>query len=102
MISYGACPRCKGPVIDFAKPREDSPLCIICGWRRLEVPPEIQAEVETYRGKDSIQTRYIRKRIGTGKPPLSGWEKEKRRRERLKDYEHKGKVEERGSRAAKS
>lgn len=81
MIDFGACPRCRGPVVDFDEPFDDSPLCVVCGWRRSEIPAEIQAEVSAFLGKDISLTRYIRKRIGTGKPPLSGWEKEKRRRE---------------------
>ena len=84
MIDFGACPRCRGPVIDLGEPTDDSPLCIVCGWRRPDIPREIQDEVSAFLGKDTNLSRYIRKRIGTGKPPLSGWEKEKRRRELAK------------------
>ena len=68
MIDLGACPRRRGPVVDFAEPFDDSPLCVVCGWRRSEIP----AEVSAFLGKDISLTRHIRKRIGAGKPPLSG------------------------------
>ena len=76
--------------MDFEEPMEDSPLCIVCGWRRPAVPPEIQQEVKAYLGKNTNRSRYIRKRIGTVKPPLSGWEKEKRRRELEKRRQRAG------------
>ena len=49
--------------MDFEEPMEDSPLCIVCGWRRPAVPPEIQQEVKAYLGKNTNRSRYIRKRI---------------------------------------
>ena len=39
---------------------------------------------ESHLGKNFMEDRYTHKQIGTGKPPLSGWEREKRRREREK------------------
>ena len=80
MITLQACPRCGGAVLDYRSPIADSPLCITCGWRRPEVPPNIQAEVEAHLGKSFMEDHYKHKQIGTGKPPLSGWEREKRRR----------------------
>ncbi len=82
MISLSACPRCKGPVLDYGSPIADSPLCITCGWRQAKVSPEVQAEVEAHLGKNYMEDRYSHRQIGTGKPPLSGWEREKRRRAR--------------------
>ena len=79
-ITLQACPRCGGAVLDYRSPIADSPLCITCGWRRPEVPPNIQAEVEAHLGKSFMEDHYKHKQIGTGKPPLSGWEREKRRR----------------------
>jgi hypothetical protein len=34
-----------------------------------------------------MDDRYSHRQIGTGKPPLSGWEREKRRREREQETE---------------
>ena len=82
MITLYACPRCNGAVLDYSSPLADSPLCITCGWRRPEVPPDIQAEVEAHMGKTFMEDRYKHRQIGTGKPPLSGWDREKRRRAR--------------------
>ena len=82
MYGCGICPRCEGPIVDAEDPVEDSPLCITCGWRRSDVAPDVQAEVEAFMGKDVPRPRSPRKRIGTGKPPLSGWEREKRRKDR--------------------
>ena len=85
-ITLQACPRCGGAVLDYQSPIADSPLCITCGWRRPEVPPDIQAEVEAHLGKSFMEDYYKRKSLGTGKPPLSGWE----RRKRARDKETKG------------
>lgn len=82
MIALEDCPRCGGAVLDYRSPITDSPLCITCGWRRAEISAEVLAEVEAYKGKPYMEDRYTHKQIGTGKPPLSGWEREKRRRER--------------------
>jgi hypothetical protein len=51
------------------------------------VPAEVQAEVESHVGKDYVRDRYTHRQLGKGKPPLSGWEEEKRRRERQKRRE---------------
>ena len=83
MITLGVCPRCNGAVVNYTLPTEDSPLCLMCGWRQQEVSPAIQAEVQKYLGKSYVEDRYSSKPIGSGKPPLSGWEREKRRREIL-------------------
>ncbi len=82
MITLNACPRCSGAILDFGSPNVDGPLCITCGWRRPDVPLDVQLEVEAHVGLEST-ARYLRKRIGTGKPPLSGWEAKKRQRERI-------------------
>ena len=83
MITPAACPRCRGAILDYQFELADSPLCIVCGWRRPDVSPEIRAEVETHLGRALIGNQRKR-RIGSGKPPPSGWEREKRRREREK------------------
>ena len=84
MIRFGACPRCGGAVIDEAPPLEDSPMCITCGWRRPDVPVDIQAEVTAHLGKKFVENRYTHRQIGKGKAPLSGWERTKRLREMQK------------------
>ena len=81
MITPGACPRCEGAVIDYGCDVADNPLCITCGWRRPDISPEIEAEVERYLGEIYIGNRYEHRYIGTGKPSPSGWEKRKRQRE---------------------
>ncbi len=88
MITLQACPRCGGAVLDYGSPFADSPLCLTCGWRRPEISPEIQAEVDAHMGKPFLEDRYVHRHIGTGKPPLSGWEREKRRREREAARQH--------------
>ena len=62
----------------------DGTLCVNCGWRKADVPPEIQTQVEAHLGTPYMEERYTHSRIGTGKPPLNGWERVKRRREREK------------------
>lgn len=84
MIELDACQRCGGAIIDYSSPIADSPMCITCGWRKVTVPTDVQAEVEAHLGKTFMEDRYTHKQIGTGKPPLSGWEREKRRRERVR------------------
>ena len=71
-------------MVDYGLPKTESPLCIACGWRQPEVPAEVQAEVEAYLGRPFVKDHYTHSQIGKGKPSLSGWEKEKRRREREK------------------
>ena len=82
MISLHACPKCKGAVLEYDAPNLESPLCLNCGWRRAEIPPDVQAQVEAHLGKADLEERYAHSRIGTGKPPLSGWQRIKRRKER--------------------
>ena len=84
MISLHSCPRCGGAVLEYPHPHADAALCINCGWRRSEVPPEIRAQVEAHLGKPYMEDRYTHTRIGTGKAPLSGWDRVKRRRERAR------------------
>lgn len=86
-MNLSECPRCGGAVLDYASPDADSPLCLTCGWRRAEIPAEVRAEVEEHIGKAYMDDRYSHRQIGTGKPPLSGWEREKRRREREQETE---------------
>ena len=80
MITFEACPRCRGAVLDYNCQVADSPLCIMCGWRRRDISPAIQAEVDAHIGKLFVEDRYVHRNIGSGKPPLSGWDREKRRR----------------------
>ena len=82
VIYTNACPRCQGAVMEFSPPTEDNALCIICGWRRREVSREIQAQVMDRMGLPEVEDRHVRSRMGTGKPPLSGWDRVKLRRQR--------------------
>jgi len=41
-------------------------------------------QVKEHLGDPYMEDRYTHARIGTGKPPLSGWDRVKRRREREK------------------
>ena len=81
MIVLGACPKCKGPVIHDRESSEDYPLCIMCGWRPRRVPRAVREEIHTHLGKTSLKHPYEHKNPMRGKPPLSGWEREKRRRQ---------------------
>ena len=79
MAFLSGCPRCGGTVLEDAY---DGPLCVNCGWRRVDIPADIRMEVKAYLGRKAIGNRHAAKRIATGKPPLSGWERELRRRQR--------------------
>ena len=81
MISLLACPKCNGAVLEDPLPLADNPLCVNCGWRCPAVPRDVQAEVEAHLGRDTVEQR-IPERIGKGEPPMSGWQRTKRRRER--------------------
>ena len=83
MIILQACPKCRGSVLEHGPAvLEDGPLCVNCGWRRSEIPPDVRAQVEARLGQPYLEDRYIHSRIGTGKPPLSGWQRLKMLRER--------------------
>ena len=60
---------------------EDSAACINCGWRRQEIPADVREQVQAHLGKHFLDSRHPWKRIGAGKPPLSGWDRVKLRRE---------------------
>ncbi len=72
------CPRCLGSVL--AGWADDDPLCINCGWRNVDIPPDVLAEVQKSLGKRYVGNHLVGLRRATGNPPLNGWEKEKRRR----------------------
>jgi len=82
MIALQSCPRCKGAVLQYSGTAVDSPLCINCGWRKADVPVDVLEQVEQHLGQPYMEDKYTHARIGTGKPPLSGWDRVKRRRER--------------------
>lgn len=77
MNDLRACPRCNGVVLD--DPFESEMKCLNCGWRPRAIPDDVKREVEAHRGKSNIG--YNRKRPPRGKPPLSGWERLKQRKE---------------------
>ena len=82
MIKTRSCPRCKGAVLEYVAPEIDSPSCVNCGWRATDIPPDVQEQVEAHLGKPYSEERYIHSNIGTGKAPLSGWQRLKLRRAR--------------------
>ena len=82
MMKLKACPRCEGAVLELAGVGGEDGLCINCGWRRPDVPVDIQEQVEARLGQRYVDDHYTQSRIGTGKPPLSGWDRVKLRRER--------------------
>ena len=90
MICLQQCPRCGGAVLEYPSPAWDDPLCINCGWRRAELGPDIRAEVQDALGKPYLADLYTAKRIGTGKPPLSGWERFQLRRQRDRSRKDEG------------
>ena len=83
-VNLKGCPRCNGPVIDYKiQSTEDSPLCIMCGWRDQTVPSSVLAEVESHLGKSFIDHTYTHSKATRGKPPMSGWDREKKRRTQI-------------------
>ncbi len=77
MIIANNCPRCNGATLSE---KLDDSLCVNCGWRRVKIPRDVLDEVRTYWGKGYVGNRCVGNTIGTGKPPLSGWERELLRR----------------------
>ena len=77
-----ACPRCRGAIIDYSHPPEESPMCIVCGWRDHKVSRAVADEVTEHLGRPFVEHTYTHSSPYRGKPPLSGWEREKRRRMR--------------------
>ena len=63
---------------------EDGAVCINCGWRRQEIPADVLEQVQAHLGEPFLDSRHPQKRIGTGKPPLSGWDRVKLRREGIR------------------
>ena len=63
---------------------EDGAVCINCGWRKQEIPADVLEQVQAHLGEPYMDGRRPQQRIGTGKPPLSGWDRVKLRRERVR------------------
>jgi hypothetical protein len=80
MLTFNGCPRCRGTVLDYTARADKDALCVICGWRRPNIPPDVPAYVDEHPWKPRLRERYERTTIGTGKPPLGGWERLKRLR----------------------
>ena len=85
-MSLRTCPRCTGAVIDYDH-MSDCPSCVNCGWRQVEISADVKTEYDSYFGIDRSPDYYAHRTIGTGKPPLSGWERVKRQRERTRSRE---------------
>jgi hypothetical protein len=79
-MNLNSCPRCDGAVLDYVETSEDSPMCLMCGWRERMVSESVMAEVESHLGKSFIEHTYTHSKAMRGKPPMSGWEREKKRR----------------------
>lgn len=82
-MNLNSCPRCNGAVLDYVQPIEDSPMCIMCGWRDQTVSQSVLAEVESHLGKSFIDHTYTHSKATRGKPPMSGWDREKKRRTQI-------------------
>ena len=76
MLKLGGCPKCDGCL--FWDIQEQADMCIACGWRPRNVSLDVQLEVEAHLGQDAVGRKL--KEAPKGKPPLNGWEREKRRR----------------------
>ena len=68
------CPKCGGTVLTDL----DGLVCANCGFRRAVIPADVQEEVFEHLGRPYVERR--KQPIGRGKPPISGWEREKLRR----------------------
>ena len=77
-----ACPRCEGAIVNYSHPSVESPMCIVCGWRDQSIPRAVAEEVAEHLGRPYVEHTYTHSSPFRGKPPLSGWEREKRRRVR--------------------
>ena len=79
MPALRGCPKCYGAVLcdGFGEP-----LCICCGWRPVALSEDVKLEVQKYWGKRQIGHGNSARKIATGKPPASGWQRELRRREK--------------------
>lgn len=84
-MSYqvSSCVRCFNGAIVAYGPYEP-PFCINCGWEPVVVPKAIADQVRGFWGKDKLDNFGPTRKIGTGKPAPSGWDREKRRRQRAR------------------
>ena len=72
------CPRCDGAVLEDNM--EDEYRCVMCGWRPVEIPLDVQQEVQRHIGRAFIAR--ARRSLPRGKPPLTGSERRKRMKEK--------------------
>ena len=54
MLLLRACPRCRGAILDYKVPTEDSPLCITCEWRGVNIPTDVRTEVLAHLGRPRV------------------------------------------------
>ena len=83
-MNLNSCPRCNGSVLDYVQPTKDSPMCIMCGWRDRTVSESVLTEVKNHLGKSFIEHTYTHSKATRGKPPMSCWEREKKRRSHMR------------------
>ena len=77
-LKLRSCLKCNGAVLECPDGELDSAFCINCGWRRPEASPADETLDES-KNRVRLPVRGAHSRIGTGKPPLSGWARTKRR-----------------------
>ena len=83
-MNLNSCPRCNGAVLDYVQPTEDSTMCIMCGWLDRTVSESVLTEVKNHLGKSFIEHTYTHSKATRGKPPMSCWEREKKRRSHMR------------------
>jgi hypothetical protein len=56
------CPRCRGAVLEFGSPRDgEIAVCVNCGWRDVDIPEDVLAEVRGILEKRTIEGPYARR-----------------------------------------
>ena len=65
-INTGSCPRCNGAVLDY-QIEEDSPMCVMCGWRDQPIGVDAAIEIATALGRPTLGITNRKAPIGTGK-----------------------------------
>ena len=93
-MNLNSCPRCNGAVLDYVQPTEDSTMCIMCGWLDRTVSESVLTEVKNHLASHSSSTP-TRSKVTRGKPPMSCWEREKKRRYhmRMRPEAHRNLIE---------
>ena len=84
-MNLNSCPRCNGAVLDYVQPTEDSTMCIMCGWLDRTVSESVLTEVKNHLASHSSSTTtHTHRKTTRGKPQMSCWEREKKRRSHMR------------------